>query len=135
MCQTIGNTGEESPRAHKFTIDEFRFGIKQGWAITGNWPITITGSQDFNGSHCVALTGGYSSGGAILDSTYYGAFQVSNGTILVFLDITGSGEEPATLLFSSSTRKGKIGKGAFSFIQGGYSYDSCMEVFGTKGGC
>ena len=28
-----------------------------------------------------------------------------------------------------------IGKGAFDFIQGGTSYDSGKELFGTKGGC
>jgi hypothetical protein len=101
-------------------------------SYNGNWPITITDSQEFNGSHCVALSAG---GGAILDGTYYGGFQVINRVIVVYLDITGSGEEPASLVFSSPAKNGNIGKGAFNFIQGGYPYDSGKEIFGTKGGC
>jgi hypothetical protein len=100
-------------------------------SYTGNWPVTIKGSADFNGPHCVELSGG----SALLDDTYYGEFQVIGRTILVFLDITGSGEEPASLLFSSPADKGNIGKGAFDEIQGGTSYDSGTTVFGTKGGC
>ena len=30
----------------------------------GNWPVTITGSQNYNGAHCVELD----DGGALLDS-------------------------------------------------------------------
>jgi hypothetical protein len=97
----------------------------------GNWPVTITGSQGYDGSHCVELTGG----SALLDGTSYGGFQVIGRTILVFIDTTGSGEEPATLLFSAPAMKGNIGKGAFDFIQGGTSYDSGKAVFGIKGGC
>jgi hypothetical protein len=101
-------------------------------SYNGNWPVTITGSQSFNGTHCVELG---TDGSALLDGTYYGEFQVIRRTILVFLDITGSGEEPASLLFSSPASNGNIGKGAFDFIQGGYSYDSGKEVFGMKGSC
>jgi hypothetical protein len=102
-----------------------------GANYNGNWPVTITGSRSFNGAHCLELT----DGSALLDSTYFGAFQVIGRTILVYLDITGSGEEPASLVFSSPASKGNIGKGAFDFIQGGTSYDSGKEAFGTKGGC
>jgi hypothetical protein len=101
-------------------------------SYNGNWPVTITGSEDFNGTHCVELG---ADGSALLDSTYYGGFQVIGRTIVVFLDIDGSGEEPASLVFSSTANNGNIGKGAFDEIQGGTSYDSGKEVFGTKGGC
>ena len=100
-------------------------------SYNGKWPVTIAGSKSFNGSHCVELT----QGSALLDGTYYGGFQVISHTILVFLDITGSGEEPASLVFSAPATKGNIGKGAFDFIQGGSSYDSGTAVFGTRGGC
>jgi len=102
-----------------------------GASYNGHWPVTITGSQQFNGPHCIVMQ----NGSALMDSAYYGAFQIINGTILVFFDITGSGEEPASLVFSSPARNGKIGKGIFDFIQGGTSYDSGKETFGTKGGC
>jgi hypothetical protein len=103
-------------------------------SYNGNWPVTITGSQMFNGSHCVQLSGD-TTGTAILDNTYEGGFQVTYRTILVFLYIDGSGQEPASLLFSSPATDGNIGKGGFHFIQGSYPYDSGKAVFGTKGGC
>ena len=93
--------------------------------------LTITGSQQFNGAHCVAL-----GQGAELDGTYIGGFQVIGRIVSVFLDIDGSGQEPATLLFSAHALDGNIGKNAlFEYIQGGYLYDSGNATFGAKGGC
>jgi hypothetical protein len=106
--------------------------VAHTFGYSGDWPVTITGSQNYNGAHCIVL----SDGGALMDKTYYGAYQVIGRTMLVFLDITGSGDEPATLLFSATASNAHIHPaGAFEFIQGGTSYDSGTATFGTKGGC
>lgn len=99
--------------------------------IAGSYPVTITGSKDYNGTHCLVL-----GQGAELDGTYVGGFQVIGRVLSAFLDIDGSGQEPATLLFSAPAKDGNIGKGAlFEYIQGGYLYDSGEAKFGKKGGC
>lgn len=97
----------------------------------GDWPVTITGSKNFNGSHCVKLNDGT----AQMDDTYDGGFQVISRTIVVFLQTDGQNGELATLLFSAPATRGNIGKGAFEFIEGGESYDSGEAKFGTNGGC
>lgn len=99
--------------------------------FNGNWPVTITGSQGFNGQHCIQL----SNGAALLDNSNYGAFKVIGGIMLVYIQTVGSGQELASLVFASPARNSMIGKGEFNYIQGGYSFDSGTEVFGTKGGC
>lgn len=99
--------------------------------VLGSYPVTITGSQNFNGSHCLVL-----GQGAELDNTYEGGFQVISTTLVVYLDIDGSGQEPATLLFSGPVDNGRILKNAaFEYIQGGYRYDGGNASFGKKDGC
>jgi hypothetical protein len=105
--------------------------IPECQAISADWPVTITGSSGYNGSHCLALK----FGSAVLDGEYSGGFQVIGRTLLVYLDTTGSNGDPATLLFSAQAAKDKIGKGAFEYIQGGTSYDDGSAAFGTKNGC
>jgi hypothetical protein len=106
-------------------------GAMAAHTINGNYAVTISGSQGFNGSHCLVL-----GQGADLDNTYQGGFQVISTTLVVYLDITGSGEEPATLLFSGPARNGVVGKNfAFEYIQGGYRYDGGNAAFGKKGSC
>ena len=102
-----------------------------GSVFDGRWPVTISGSQQFNGAHCLVI-----GTGAVLDNTYEGGFQAIAGILEVYLDITGSGQEPATLLFSAHAKKNGIGTtAAFEYIQGGFRYDSGTATFGTKGGC
>jgi hypothetical protein len=120
-------------------------------SYTGNYKVSLThdvfpNTTGYNGhgpnsTHCIALSddgsvGWPHSGYAILDGQYEGQFSVIGPTILIYLDITGSGEEPASLTFSTRARDGTIGaKGAFDDIQGGYSYDAADATFGTKGSC
>ena len=99
--------------------------------LDGNWPVTITNSQQFNGSHCLTI-----GQGAELDNTYIGDFRVIGNNFNAFLEIDGSGQEPATLLFIARAKNGVITKnGAFEYIQGGYLYDSGTATFGKKGDC
>jgi hypothetical protein len=120
-------------------------------SYTGNWQVKLThdvypNNTGYNGhgpnsTHCIALTddgsiGWPHSGFAELDGQYEGQFSVIDRTILIYLDITGSGEEPASLTFSTTASDGNIGnKGAYDEIQGGYSYDAADATFGTKGSC
>ena len=59
-----------------------------------------------------------------------------NNTIVICIDTVGSGEEPASLVFTGAARNGAIGKkGAYDEIQGGTSYDADDATFGTNGSC
>lgn len=122
-----------------------------GDSYTGNWKVTLThdvylNNTGYNGhgpnsTHCIALiddgsVGWPHSGYAELDGQYEGQFSVIGRTILIYLDIAGSGEEPASLTFSTRARDGNIGKkGAYDEIQGGTSYDADDATFSTKGSC
>lgn len=55
---------------------------------------------------------------------------------MICIDTVGSGEEPASLVFTGAARNGAIGKkGAYDEIQGGTSYDADDATFGTNGSC
>ena len=92
---------------------------------------------------CIALTddgsvGWTHSGYAVMDNNIdtSGQFSVINHTILIYIDTVGSGEEPASLVFSAEAKDGQIGKkGAYDDIQGGTSYDADEAAFGVKGSC
>jgi hypothetical protein len=76
------------------------------------------------------------SGPALLDGQNYGQFAVVNGTILIYIDITGSGQELADLTFRSGASNGAIAPhGAYDAIQGGFSFDAAIATFGAKGSC
>lgn len=120
-------------------------------SYTGNWKVALThdvfpNNTGYNGhgpntTHCIALTddgsiGWPDSGYAVMDGQYEGQFSVIGHTIVIYLDIIGSGQEPADLTFSATARDGSIAKkGAYDEIQGGYSYDAADATFGTKGSC
>jgi len=105
---------------------------------SGAWPVKVTLSQQFNGAHCVVLTDDGSgfphSGPATMAQTEGGVFQVIGDTLLVSLQVIGSGEEIATYVFSAPARDGMLGKGIWGYVQG-YPIDSGKAVFGAKGGC
>jgi hypothetical protein len=120
-------------------------------SYTGNWKVSLTddvylNNTGYNGhgpnsEHCIALTdngsvGWLHSGFAVLDGQYDGQFSVIGPSILIYLDTTGSGEEPASLTLTTKASDGHIGKnGAYDEIQGGTSYDAADATFGTKGSC
>jgi len=120
-------------------------------SYTGNWQITLTHdlyltTKGYTGhrpksTHCVVLTDGLNfgrphSGSAVLDRQYEGDFQVINGNIVIFLDVQGSGEEPASATFTARARDGNIDQnGAYDIIQGGTSYELANATFGANGSC
>jgi hypothetical protein len=106
---------------------------------SGRWPVAVTHSQSFNGLHCLVLTDDGSagfphSGGATLAGTEGGVFQIIGHTLLVSLEVIGSGEEVATYAFSAPANDGLLGQGVWGYLQG-LPADSGKADFGTKGGC
>jgi len=122
-------------------------------SYTGNWPVKLTHdvfltAEGYTGhgpntTHCISLTddgsvGWPHSGFAVLDNDINssGQFAVIGHTILIYIFVLGSGQEPASLVFSANARNGDIGKkGAFDNIQGGTSFDAADATFGQKNGC
>jgi hypothetical protein len=56
--------------------------------------------------------------------------------IVIYIDTVGSGEEPASLVFTATAKNGEIAKkGAYDEVQGGTSYDAANAAFGKNGSC
>ncbi len=106
---------------------------------SGRFPVTVTHSQSFNGLHCLVLFDDGTdrfphSGSATLAGTESGEFQIIGHTLLVSLEVVGSGQEVATFAFSAPARDGMFGVGVWGFLQG-LPIDSGRADFGRKGGC
>ena len=114
-----------------------------GGSYTGNWPITVTHSQNSNGTYCLEVTddgsfGWPHSGLAMLEingQTLYGTFQLIGHDFTVTNEDPGGQGQNAGLVFVASAGNGKIGKGAYDEVYGGEEFDSGVATFGTKGGC
>jgi hypothetical protein len=122
-------------------------------SYTGNWQVKLTNdvfptTQGYTGhgpdsTHCLSLTddgsiGWPHSGYAMLDHSFNssGQFAVIGNTILIYVYTLGSGQEPASLVFSGRAKNGEIGrKAAFDNLQGGESSDAADATFGEKGSC
>ena len=122
-------------------------------SFSGNYQVKLTHdvyltTQGYTGhgpdsTHCLAISddgsvGWPNSGYAVLDNDLNtsGQFAVIDHTIIIYVYTIGSGQEPASLTFSTTARDGIIGqKGAFDEIQGGTSYDADKATFGAKGSC
>jgi hypothetical protein len=122
-------------------------------SYSGNYKVELTNdvylnNTGYNGhgansTHCIALTDDSSvgwphSGYAVLDgnSNTSGQFSVIGPTIVIYVDIPGSGYEPASIVFTTTAKDGVIGKkGAYDEIQGGESYDAADATFGKPGSC
>jgi hypothetical protein len=122
-------------------------------SYSGNWKVMLTHdvyvtNSGYNGhgpntTHCIALTddgtvGWPHSGYAVMDNNVNtsGQFAVIGPVILIYVDATGSGEEPASLVFTARAANGEIDKkGGYDEIQGGQSYDAADAKFEAKGSC
>jgi hypothetical protein len=122
-------------------------------SYTGNWKVMLTddvypNNTGYNGhgpntTHCITLTddgstGWPHSGAAELDHSLSasGQFAVIGPTIVIYVYTLGSGEEPASLVFTTTAKNGTIGKkGAYDEVQGGESYDAADAAFGKNGSC
>jgi hypothetical protein len=104
----------------------------------GAWPVTITRSQRSNGTGCLTLTGGASSGQASLDfegDKYpYGSFVVLNDLLIATITEPLYGQN-GSLMFTVPAKNGHIGQGIFENVEGGSNFDFGSLAFGTKNGC
>ena len=124
-----------------------------GGSYTGNYKVMLTNdvypnNTGYNGhgpntTHCISLTddgsvGWTHSGYAELDhnGNASGQFAVIGPTIVIYVYTLGSGEEPASLVFTTTAKNGTIGKkGAYDGIQGSASFDAADAAFGKNGSC
>jgi hypothetical protein len=106
-------------------------------SYTGNWPLTVSNSNGFNGTYCLEVTDNGGNGLAYLEADnqkLFGTFQVVGNEIVVTDESQGLTDN-AGLVFVAQARNGKLGKGAFDDVIGGESYDTGTVAFGKKGGC
>ena len=114
-------------------------------SFSGNWPITVSGSQRSNGSYCLTVkddgsvgwphSGYVSLTGPSHLNLPFGTFQVIGRTFTVTVEQEGSEGQNAGLVFSARVRAGSIGDGVYDQVYGGEESDSGAAAFGAKGGC
>jgi hypothetical protein len=104
----------------------------------GAWPVTVTRSQHSNGTGCLTLAGGASSGSAQLvfegQKYSYGSFFILDGTFMATITEPLYGQNGA-LTFVGTANHGHLGQGVFENIEGGSNFDFGALAFGTKNGC
>jgi hypothetical protein len=110
-----------------------------GGSYSGNWPLTVTGSQFINGSYCLTVSddgseGWPHSGSATVPQYQYGVFQVIHGKFIVDVVVPLQGQN-GVLLFTAAGHNGAFGAGAAQLIEGGEPLDSGVMTVGKKGGC
>jgi hypothetical protein len=112
--------------------------LRDATNFSGNWPVTITGSQRDNGTGCLTLNGRIGGGQATLKfggfSYPYGQFIVKNGLLVTNITEPLYGQNGA-LMFIVPVHRGQIGTGDFEDIRGGSNFDFGTLTFGAKGGC
>jgi hypothetical protein len=105
----------------------------------GNYQVTVTQSQRYNGKHCLTLVDNDSlswthSGPAEIDSQYTGAFQVIANLLMVSIAIPGQNGELSSFELSAVPHNGDVGKGVYQTSYAGPPMDSGTVVF-KKNGC
>jgi hypothetical protein len=108
-------------------------------SYSGNWPVTVTKSQFYNGSYCLTVTddgsqGWPHSGSATVAQYQLGLFQVIRGKFMADI-VVPSGDQNNTLLFTAAGRNGTFGNGAVQLLAGGEPLDSGLMTVGKRGGC
>jgi hypothetical protein len=108
-------------------------------SYSGNYQVTVTKSQYYNGKHCLTLDdndslGWAHSGPADIDDQYEGAFQVIGNLLMVSIAIPGQNGELTSFDLSAVTHDGEVDKGVYQTAYGGPPMDSGIAVF-KKGGC
>jgi len=111
---------------------------------SGNWPLTVSHSQNVNGAYCLTLTddgsrGWPHSGEASLTgpdgAQPYGTFQLIEGSLVTTIEVQGGEGQNAGLVFAAHASTDTIGKGTFVEVYGGEELNSGSVAFGAKGGC
>jgi hypothetical protein len=102
----------------------------------GNWPITISNAQFYDGTYCLKLSGS-TSGGAELTGqmgNLYGNFQVFGRTLIAIVPLQSNGfnlgEE-----FVLPARNGKLARGTYVEDGDGEIANSGVAKVGKENGC
>lgn len=103
----------------------------------GNWPITITNSQYYNGNYCLTLSGA-TGGGAELSGSLgnlYGNFQVLGKNLVAIVPEQTGGGFNWGVEFVLPAANGNLAKGAFLVDEDGELESPGKAKVGTKSGC
>jgi len=104
---------------------------------TGNWPITISHAQYYNGNYCLALNGS-TGGGATLTGplgNLYGNFQVLRANLVAIVPLQNSGGFNTGEEFILPAKNGNLAKGTYLEDGDGELDNSGTAKVGTKNGC
>ena len=103
----------------------------------GNWPITITNSQYYNGNYCLTLSGSIG-GGAELSGPLgdlYGNFQVLGKNLIAIVPEQTGGGFNWGVEFVLPAANGQLAKGSFLVDEDGELESPGRASVGTKNGC
>ena len=102
----------------------------------GNWPITITHAQFYNGDYCLTLSGA-TGGGATLNGplgSLYGNFQVFGRRLIAIVPLQDGGGFNDGEEFILPARDGVLTKGTYIEDGDGEMDNSGVAKVGTKNG-
>lgn len=103
-------------------------------SYSGNYPVTVTGTQHGNFTGCLTLTSSGSASLVIGSQRYpYGTFLVTNHTFVATIQAQGYGQNAGLLFIVPANRK--LGQGVYEEVYGGANFESGALAFGSKGGC
>lgn len=106
-------------------------------SYNGNWPVTVTHSQYYDGTYCLMLSGS-TSGGAELSGPLgdlYGNFQVLGKNLIAIVPEQNGGGFNWGVEFVLRAANGTLAKGAFLVDEDGELESPGTATVGTKNGC
>ena len=111
-------------------------GTASAASYEGNWPITITHAQFYNGDYCLTLSGS-TGGGATLNGplgSLYGNFQVFGRRLIAIVPLQDGGGFNDGEEFILPARDGVLTKGTYIEDGDGEMDNSGVAKVGTKNG-
>ena len=115
----------------------FMSGAAVAQSYNGNWPVTITHSQYYNGNYCLELSGS-TGGGATLTGQLgdlYGNFQVLGRNLIAIVPEQTGGGFNWGVEFVLPAANGNLAKGTFLVDEDGELESPGRATVGTKNGC
>ena len=115
----------------------FMSGAAVSQSYNGNWPVTITRAQFYNGSYCLELSGS-TSGGATLTGplgTLSGNFEVLGRNLIAIVPLQNGGGFNYGEIFILPAANGILAKGRYVEDGDGELNNSGVAKVGTKNGC
>ena len=107
-----------------------------GGDYNGDWPLTISKSQFYDGNYCLKLSGA-TSGGAELTGqlgNLVGNFEVLGRNLIVDVPLPAEGLNYGEI-FVLPARNGTLAKGSYVEDADGEIDQSGVATIGKKGGC